>query len=117
MLANLNNVFKIANMDYRLGTSQKPGIYRPRLPAPPPLLEPPPPRPIPPPRLLLLLPPPKDERELPGLLPDTVVREVRAGRDVWDDLDGLGVGMNIGRVLLRDRRELSNGDLSYCDPP
>ena len=76
-------------------------FYLPRLLAPPPLLEPPPPRPIPPPRLVLLLPPPKDERELPDLLPDAVVREGR------DDRDGLDVGIKIGRVLLRDECELS----------
>ena len=81
-------------------------FYLPRLPAPPPLLEPPPPRPIPPP-LLLLLPPPKDERELPDLLPDTVVREGRDDRDDPDGLEGLDVGIKIGRVLLRDVCELS----------
>ena len=68
---------------------------------------------------MLLLPPPKDERELLGLLPDEEVREVRAGRDDRGDpdgLDGLDVGMNMGRVLFRDLRELSYGALSYCGP-
>lgn len=46
-----------------------------------------------------------------------MVREGRDDRDDPDGLDGLDVGINMGRVLLRDRRELSNGDLSYCDPP